>query len=265
MEELSLEFKFLFRRMYPTGSYYDGLRNVSDVRSTEIDINIVLSILTPTMEEYIKKEGIKIINNEQVPNGFVKISCHERWIQCLQHKKTQPFDTRVMFKKMAIDKNTKSQFHEPKYFLHPNKTLTWFCKLVKDATRNITNQDLEEFSSFTQVPKLLNRQGPSQPIQFTLKGNSGGKRLLYVDLVVAFEFSVDLYNPIDDTGRCFRNLTNGEKEMPSFLVIPKIVQDKRELDKEKKGATRKTRYSSIDWSSDSLNWRLDFHDQERII
>ena len=48
-------------------------------------------------------------------------------------------------------------------------------------------------------------------------------------------------------------------------MIPKIVQDKRELDKDKKGATRKNRHSSIDSSSDSLNWRIDFHDQERII
>ena len=265
MEELSFEFKFLFHRIYPTGSYYDGLRNVSDLRSTEVDINIVLSVLTPTMQEYIKNEDIKIINNEQVPNGFVKILCHERCVQCLQHKKGQPFNTQVIFKQMAIDKNTKSHFHDPKYFLHPNKTLTWFCKLVKDATRNITNQDLEEFSSFTQVPKLLNRQGPSQPIQFTLKSDTGGKRFLNVDLVVAFEFGVDLYHSIDVTGWRFRNLTNREKEQPSFFVIPKIVQDKKELDKDKKGATRKNRHSSIDSSSDSLNWRIDFHDQERII
>ena len=157
MEELSFEFKFLFHRIYPTGSYYDGLRNVSDLRSTELDINIVLSTLTPTMQEYIKNEDIKIINNEQVSNGFVQILCHERCVQCLQQKEGRQFNAKTIFKKMAIDKNIKAQLNEPKYFLHPNKTLSWFCKLVKHATRTITHQELVKFSSFTQVPKFLNR------------------------------------------------------------------------------------------------------------
>ena len=137
--------------------------------------------------------------------------------------------------------------------------------MVENATRTITNQDLEKFSNFTQVPKVLNRHGPSRPIQFTLKGDSRGKRFLNVDLVVAFEFSVDLYQSKDETGSRLRNLTNGEKKQPSFFVIPKIVQNKRRLDKEKQGATRKNRRSFIDSSSDSLNWRIHFHDQERMI
>ena len=112
IEELSLEFKFLFHSIYPTGLYYDGLRNVSDLRTTEVNINIVLSILTPTLQEYIKNEDIKIISNEQVSNGFVKILCHERCDQFLQHKKGQPFNTQVIFKKMAIDKNKKLRFNE---------------------------------------------------------------------------------------------------------------------------------------------------------
>ena len=113
MEELSFEFKFLFHRIYPTGSYYDGLRNVSDWRSTELDINIVLSTLTPTMQRYIKNEDIEIINNEQVPNGFVKILCHERCVQCLQQKEGRQFNASAIFKKITIDINIKAHSNEP--------------------------------------------------------------------------------------------------------------------------------------------------------
>lgn len=73
MKEQSVEFRDTYRRIYGTGSYYDGLRIVSDSRNTELDINIVLSLFSPTLKECFPEGSIKVITNESVPDGFVKI------------------------------------------------------------------------------------------------------------------------------------------------------------------------------------------------
>jgi len=135
--------------------------------------------------------------------------------------------------------------------------LHWFCKLVKSATNKITPRDLKDITSFSTVPKVLNQQGPSQKIQVDLKTDSKKKCLLDVDLVVVFEFDVNFYNPSDSYHESFRQLKYEKHPRPYLFVIPKILQSKKKQDKEKElGATAK---------SESLSWRIDFHDQERII
>ena len=75
--------------------------------------------------------------------------------------------------------------------------------------------------------------------------------------MVAFEFNADLYNPLNTKNDDRRRLKYDTETNPFFFAIPKVMQSKKLLDKEKEtGATSK---------SDSLNWRIDFHDQERII
>ena len=85
MMELSLEFRYLYNRIYPTGSYFDGLRNVTDSRSTELDINIVLRL----PKEYFRADDVQILTNEAVPNGFVKILCKETCVNALQRYKAK--------------------------------------------------------------------------------------------------------------------------------------------------------------------------------
>ena len=155
------------------------------------------------------------------------------------------------------DNADQSNSSSVRYFLHPNKTLTWFCNLVKEATNRITKRDLKGISSFSTVPTVLNRQGPSQKIQVNLKTNSKKRCLLDLDLVVAFEFDVSFYDPLDTYHQSFRHLKYKEYQRPYLFVIPKIIQSKKQHDKEKEqGSTTK---------SESLHWRIDFHDQERII
>ena len=78
-----------------------------------------------------------------------------------------------------------------------------------------------------------------------------------VDLVLAFEFNTDLYNP-SDAGNDFKWKLKCETEPNSFFfAIPKVMQSKKCLGKEKK--------AGITSKSDSLNWRIDFHEQEKII
>ena len=123
MLEQSAEFRFLYRRVYKTGSYYDGLRIVSDPRNTELDINIVLSLFTPFIKDYVGAENIHITNNEHVPSGFVKITCDEKSIVRLQQKKGQKFETKFHFKRVENDKSPKAlSDNETEYFLHPKKT-----------------------------------------------------------------------------------------------------------------------------------------------
>merc|ERR1719186_575036 len=137
MMELSVEFRYLYRRIYGTGSYYDGLRIVTDSRNTELDINIVLSLFTSLTKDFINAEDIQVMNCETVPNGFVKILCGEKGINGLQRKKGEQFSTKCHFKRVDMDKDSANQCNSQnatEYFLHPNKTLQWFCKLVERAT-----------------------------------------------------------------------------------------------------------------------------------
>ena len=250
MKDQSLEFRYLYSRIYKTGSYYDGLRIVTDSRNTELDINIVLSLFTPAMNEYFNADDVHIINDEKVvPNGFVKILCDQKRVNGLEHKKGDKFKTKCNFKRVESDK----------IFLHPNKTLRWFCDLVKKASREITPHELIGIESFSEVPKVLNRQGPSQKIQVTIDNDgTKTKQFLDVDLVVAFEFDVDLYKTIDySNANSYRNLKDEIDACPSFFTIPKMIQTNKEYQKEKQ--------ATIKSSSDSLNWRIDFHEQERII
>jgi len=73
MMDISFEFRYLYRRVYETGSYYDGLRIVSDSRRTELDINIVLSLFTPFMNSFIQESDVHFINDQAVQHGFVNI------------------------------------------------------------------------------------------------------------------------------------------------------------------------------------------------
>ena len=257
MKEQSVEFRDTYCRIYGTGSYYDGLRIVSDSRNTEMDVNIVLSLLSPTLKECFPEGSIKIITNKSVPDGFVKILCDENSINELQMKKGEKFRTKCFFKKVDESKNSEESHRQPKNFLHPNKTLHWFCKLVESSIRQIKSSDLVGIKGFSEVPTILPRQGPSQPIQFTLNSPSKIKHFANVDLVVAFEFNVDLYNPSDTRRNDIRKLKYETEVSPFFFAIPKVMQSKKHLDKEKRAGTTS--------ESDSLNWRIDFHDQERII
>ena len=259
MMEISFEFRYLYHRVYETGSYYDGLRIVSDSRRTELDVNIVLSLFTPFMREYIHESNVHFNNDISVPNGFVRILCEEGCINKLQHKQGKKFQSKPFFKRININKDCANQNNPNliQYYLHPNKTLQWFCKLVKQATEKITIHDIKGITSFSKVPKVLNKQGPSQKIQVDLNRASNTTPLLDVDLVVAFEFDVNFYEPNDTTNQSLRYLKYDECERPCLFVIPKILQTKKQQDIEKQcGSTVK---------SDSLNWRIDFHDQERII
>ena len=257
MKEQSVEFRDTYRRIYGTGSYYDGLRIVSDSRNTELDINIVLSLFSPTLKECFPEGSIKVITNESVPDGFVKILADKNCINELQMKRGENFRTKCFFKKVDENKNSKEPHREPKNFLHPNKTLHWFCKLVESSIKQIKSSDLVGIKSFSEVPMVLPRQGPSQPIQFTLNSPSKTKIFANVDLVVAFEFNANLYNPLDTTRDDRRKLKYDTETSPFFFAIPKVMQSKKLLDKEKEAGTTS--------KSDSLNWRIDFHDQERII
>ena len=259
MKEQSVEFRHMYHRIYGTGSYYDGLRNVSDSRKTELDINIVLNLSSPSMKEYFPEDSIQIITNKSVPSGFVKILCDEKCVNELQINMGENFQTKCHFKKVDEGKYSEESNRQVKYFLHPNKTLQWFCKLVVSSIKEIKSSDLVGIESFSNVPRLLNRQGPSQPIQFILNSPAKTVQLLNVDLVVAFEFDADLYNPSDakEEEEDLRKLKYDTEPNPFFFAIPKIMQRKKNLGKEKQaGATSE---------SDSLNWRIDFHDQERII
>ena len=257
MKEQSVEFRHMYHRIYGTGSYYDGLRNVSDSRKTELDINIVLSLSSPFMKEYFPEGSIQIITNKSVPGGFVKILCDEKCVNELQIKMGENHQTKCHFKKVDEGKYSEESNRQVKYFLHPNKTLQWFCKLVVSSIKEIKSSDLVGIESFSNVPRLLNRQGPSQPIQFILNSPAKTVQLLNVDLVVAFEFNADLYNPSEAKKEDLRKLKYDTEPNPFFFTIPKIMQSKKNLGKEKQaGATSE---------SDSLNWRIDFHDQERII
>ena len=93
MMEISFEFRYLYHRVYETGSYYDGLRIVSDSRRTELDVNLVLSLFTPFMSEYIHESNIHFNNDISVPNGFVRIFCEEECINKLQHKNISTSNT----------------------------------------------------------------------------------------------------------------------------------------------------------------------------
>ena len=257
MQEQSLEFRYMYHQIYGTGSYYDGLRNVSDLRKTEMDVNIVLSLFSPAMKEYFLEDSVKIITDESVPDGFVKILCDEKCIYELQMKRGEKFQTKCHFKKIDEETDSEECHRQVKYFLHPHKTLQWFCKLVESSIKEIKSSDLVGIKNFTKVPTLLHKQGPSQPIHFTLKNRSKTKQSVNVDLVLAFEFNTDLYNP-SDVGNDFKWKLKYETEPNSFFfVIPKVMQSKKCLGKEKK--------AGITSKSDSLNWRIDFHDQERII
>ena len=257
MKEQSVEFRDMYCRIYGTGSYYDGLRNVSDSRNTEMDINISLSLFSPSMKEYFSEDGVKIIINESVPDGFVKILCDKKCIDGLQKKKGEKFQTKLHFKKVDEGKDSEESVRNGEYYLHPNKTLQWFCKLVDASMKQIKSSDLVGIDSFSKVPRLLHRQGPSQTIQVTLNNSTKSTCFVNIDLVVAFEFNADLYNPLDTKNDDRRRLKYDTETNPFFFAIPKVMQSKKLLDKEKEtGATSK---------SDSLNWRIDFHDQERII
>ena len=211
------------------------------------------------MREYVQESNVRFDNDNTVPSGFVKISCQEDCINALQHKKGPNFETKHFFKRVerTDDDTDKSNSRDIEYYLHPNKTLQWFCKLVKEATEKITTRDLKDISSFSKVPKVLNQQGPSQKIQVNLNTESKKSRLLDVDLVIAFKFDINFYNPMETRNDSLRELKYEEHQRPYLFVIPKILQSKKKQDIEKKcGTTSK---------SDSLNWRIDFHDQERII
>ena len=257
MKEQSVEFRYMYHRIYGTGSYYDGLRNVSDSRKTELDINIVLSLSSPSMEDYFPEGSIQIITNKSVPGGFVKILCDEKCVNELQIKTSKRFQTKCHFKKVDESRYSEESNRQVKYFLHPNKTLQWFCKLVASSINEIKSSDLIGIESFSNVPRILNRQGPSQPIQFILNSPPKTVEFLNVDLVVAFEFNADLYNPSDVKEEYLRKLKYETEPNPFFFAIPKIMQSKKNLGKEKEVGTT--------FESDSLNWRIDFHDQERII
>ena len=257
MKEQSLEFRYMYHKIYGTGSYYDGLRNVSDSRNTEMDINIVLSLFSPTMKEYFPDDSVKIITDESVPDGFVKILCDEKSINELHMKRGEKFQTKCHFKKIVECKNSEECHRQVKYFLHPHKTLQWFCKLVESSIKQIKSSDLVGIKSLTKVPILFHKQGPSQPIHFTLKKRQETKQSVNVDLVVAFEFSTDLYNPLDTRNDFRRKLKYETESNAFFFAIPKVMQSKKCLGKEKE--------AGITSKSDSLNWRIDFHDQERII
>ena len=257
MKEQSVEFRDMYRRIYGTGSYYDGLRNVSDPRNTEMDVNISLSLFSPSMKEYFSGDGVKIITDESVPDGFVKILCYKKCIDGLQKKKGEKFQTKLHFKKVYEGKDSEQSVRKGEYYLHPNKTLQWFCKLVDTSIKQIKSSDLVGIDSFSKVPRLLHRQGPSQTIQVTLNSPSKTIYFVNVDLVVAFEFNADLYNPLDTRNDDRRKLKYGTEASPFFFTIPKVMQSKKLLDKEKEAGTTS--------KSDSLNWRIDFHDQERII
>ena len=257
MKEQSVEFRYMYHRIYGTESYYDGLRNVSDSRKTELDINIVLSLSSPSIKDCFPEDSIQIITNRSVPGGFIKILCDEKCVNELQIKTGEKFQTKCHFKKIDESKYSEESSRQVKYFLHPNKTLQWFCKLVVSSIKEIKSSDLVGIKSFSNVPRLLNRQGPSQPIQFILNSPAKTVQRLNVDLVVAFEFNADLYNPSDAKKEDLRKLKYDTEPNPFFFAIPKIMQSKKNLGKEKEvGATSE---------SDSLNWRIDFHDQERII
>ena len=257
MEEQSVEFKYMYHRIYGSGSYFDGLRNVSDSRRTELDINIVFSLFSPAMKESFSEHSVKIITDENVRDGFVKILCDEKCISELQIKTGEKFQTKCHFKKVDEGKDSGESHRQVKYFLHPNKTLHWFCKLVESSMKHIKSEDLAGIESFSKVPVLLPRQGPSQPIHFTLNSPPKSEQSVNVDLVVAFEFNTDLYNPSDKKNNNRRKLKYKAEPNPFFFAIPKVMQSKKDLDKEKKAGTTS--------KSDSLNWRIDFHDQERII
>ena len=255
MEEQSVEFKYMYSRIYGTGSYFDGLRNVSDSRMTELDVNIVFNLFSPAMKKYFSEHGVTIITDESVPDGFVKILCDEKCIYGL--KTDEKFQTKCHFKKVDEGKGSEECNRQVQYFLHPNKTLHWFCKLVESSMKQIKSEDFLKagIESFSKVPVLLPRQGPSQLIQFIL--NSTPKAEQFVDLVVAFEFNTDLYNPSDTRNDNRRKLKHEAEPNPFFFAIPKVMQSKKNLEKEKEARTTS--------KSDSLNWRIDFHDQERII
>ena len=257
MKEQSLEFRYMYRQIYGTGSYYDELRNVSDLRNTEMDVNIVLSLFSPTMKEYFLEDNVKIITDESVSDGFIKILCDEKCIYELQKKRGEKFQTKCHFKKIVEGKNSEESHRQVKYFLHPNKTLRWFCKLVESSIKQIKCSDLVGIESFSEVPTLLPKHGPSKPIHFVLNNLPGTKQHVNVDLVVAFQFNTDLYNPSDRTNEDIWKLKYETEPNPFFFAIPKIMQSKKRLEKEKE--------TGITSKSDSLNWRIDFHDQERII
>ena len=71
MEEQSVEFKYMYHRIYGSGSYFNGLRNVSDSRRTELDINIVFSLFSPAMKESFSEHSVKIITDENVRARWV--------------------------------------------------------------------------------------------------------------------------------------------------------------------------------------------------
>ena len=257
MKEQSLEFRYMYRQIYGTGSYYDELRNVSDLRNTEMDVNIVLSLFSPTIKDYFLEDNVKIITDESVSDGFVKILCNENCIYELQRKRGEKFQTKHHFKKIVEAKDSEESHRQVKYFLHPKKTLHWFCKLVESSIKQIKSSDLVGIESFSEVPTLHPKHGPSQPIHFTLNNWPETKQHVNVDLVVAFQFNTDLYNPSDRTNEDIWKLQYDTESNPFFFAIPKVMQSKKHLEKEKEiGITSK---------SDSLNWRIDFHEQERII
>ena len=63
MKEVDLLFKVMFRNIYYTGSFFDGLRIENP---NELDLNIVLDLKLP-------KQSFKLVKNELCSAGYVQL------------------------------------------------------------------------------------------------------------------------------------------------------------------------------------------------
>ena len=122
MKEVDLLFKVMFRNIYYTGSFFDGLRIENP---NEFDLNIVLDLKLP-------KQSFKLVKNELCSAGYVQL-------QVDNPVRTVSINMPMSDLVPNLMKLLKKSSDHDRYFFMPGAVRKWITGVVDKALNNLKN------------------------------------------------------------------------------------------------------------------------------
>jgi len=229
MKEVDQLFKIMYRDIYYTGSYYDGLRIENP---DEYDLNIVLNLKLP-------RHTFRLVRNQSCSAGFVQL-------QVDNPERTVSMNMPMYGLVQKFIKMLKSSGEDDKYFVMPDAIRKWMNSVVDKALVELKKNKM----NLNGIGILDVRRKTSGPATTLVIERECGSNNIDIDLVPVFPFFPqnlqfygkiwnNIHNPqwLDGRPRTYKNTV--ETALGNeFFIVPKPSS---KLESE---------------------WRLDFHDAE---
>ena len=228
MKEVDSLFKVMFRNIYYTGSFFDGLRIENP---NELDLNIVLDLKLP-------KQSFKLVKNGLCSAGYVQLQVDNPELTVSMNMPMSELVPNLM-------KLLKKSSDHDRYFFMPGAVRKWITGVIDKALNKLKN--LHDIG-ILKVSRT--NSGPATTLKVKLEDG----QTIDIDLAPVFAF-----NPknLASYERIWRNINTSEGG-------PHWLQGHQSKFQRAVRTTLGNEFFIVPKPSANLDseWRLDFHDPE---